>query len=151
MTLPPSPGRKRSPTVTSIVREPNTENVEIRFNRVVPETAQGSLDDPQIRELLLLGAESQVNPGVAQNSVSLLADECLAGHQCDEGPIRKALLVALRYDQDQGVRLKALNGLKPYVAEDMRVRDGVLEALMDDPDASGSLAGDRTAAAGRSR
>jgi hypothetical protein len=42
--------------------------------------------------------------------------------------------VALRYDKDTGVRLKALDGLKPYVAEDMRVRDAVLEALMDDSD-----------------
>jgi hypothetical protein len=122
--------------INSIVREPNTENVEVHFNRLVPETAQGSLDDPQIRQLLLVGAESQINPGVAQNSVGLLADECLAGHQCSDGPIRKALLVALRYDQNTGVRLRALNGLKPYVAEDMRVRDGILEALMDDPDAT---------------
>ncbi len=122
--------------INSIVREPNTENVAIHFNRLVPETAQGSLDDPQIRQLLLLGAQNQVNPGVAQNSVSLLADECLAGHQCSDGPIRKALLVALKYDKNTGVRLRALNGLKPYVAEDMRVRDGVLEALMDDPDAT---------------
>jgi hypothetical protein len=127
--------------VSSIVREPHTENVEVHFNRLVPETAQGSLDDPQIRELLLAGTQSQMNPGVAQNSVSLLADECLAGHQCNDGPIRKALLVALRYDQDTGVRLRALNGLKPYVAEDMRVRDGILEAF----------AGDRAVAAGRSR
>jgi hypothetical protein len=122
--------------VSSIVREPNTENVEVRFNRLVPEATQGSLDDPQIRQLLLLGAQSQVNPGVAQNSLSLLADECVAGHQCSDGPIRKALLVALRYDKNTRVRLKALDGLKPYVAEDMRVRDGVLEALMNDPDAT---------------
>ena len=72
---------------------------------------------------------------VEQKSVSLLADECLAGHQCSDGPIRNALLVALRYDKDAGVRLKALDGLKPYVAEDMRVRDAVLESLMDDSDA----------------
>jgi hypothetical protein len=129
-------GAGKIANINSIVREPNTENVEVHFNRLVPETAQGSLDDPQIRQLLLLGAENQVNPGVAQNSVGLLADECLAGHQCSDGPIRKALLVALRYDQNTGVRLRALNGLKPYVAEDMRVRDGVLEALMDDPDAN---------------
>jgi hypothetical protein len=122
--------------ITSITREPNTENVEVHFNRLVPETAQGSLDDPDIRELLLVGAESQVNSGVEQNSVDLLADECLAGHQCEDGRLRKALLVALRYDQDSGVRLRALNGLKPYVAEDRGVRDGVLEALMDDPDAT---------------
>jgi hypothetical protein len=122
--------------VSSITREPNTENVEVHFNRVVPETTQGSLDDPQIRELLLVGAQSQVNPGVAQNSLSLLAEECLAGHECSDGPVRKALLVALRYDKSAGVRLRALNGLKPYVAEDMRVRDAVLEALMNDGDAT---------------
>jgi HEAT repeats/Putative zinc-finger len=123
-------------SVSSITREPNTENVEVHFNRLVPETTQGSLDDPQIRELLLVGAQSQVNPGIAQNSLSLLAEECLAGHECSDGPVRKALLVALRYDKSAGVRLRALNGLKPYVAEDMRVRDAVLEALMNDGDAT---------------
>jgi hypothetical protein len=129
-------GAGKIANITSIVRQPNTENVEIHFNRLAPETVQGSLDDPQIRELLVVGAQNQMNPGVEQNSVSLLADECLAGHQCSDGPVRKALLVALRYDKNAGVRLSALNGLKPYVAEDMRVRDGILEALMDDPDAT---------------
>jgi hypothetical protein len=133
--LPAIDGPARIASVSSIVREPNSENVEVHFNRLVPETTHGSLDDPQIRQLLLLGAESQMNPGVEEKSVSLLADECLAGHQCSDGPVRNALLVALRYDKDAGVRLKALDGLKPYVAEDMRVRDAVLESLMDDSDA----------------
>ena len=44
--------------------------------------------------------------------------------------------MALRYDKNARVRLQALDGLKPYVAEDMRVRDGVLEALMNDQDAT---------------
>jgi hypothetical protein len=132
--LPAGPGAIAN--VSSIVREPNTENVEVHFNRLVPETTQGSLDDPQIRQLLLVGAQSQVNPGVAQNSVSLLAGECQAGHQCADGPLRNALLVALRYDKSAANRLQALDGLKPYVAEDMRVRDGVLEALMNDEDAT---------------
>ena len=43
-------------------------------------------------------------------------------------------MVALRYDKNAGVREKALEGLEPYVAEDMRVRDAVLEALMNDAD-----------------
>src|ERR1700723_1311536 len=94
--------------INSISREPHTENVEVHFNRLVPETAQGSLDDQRIRELLLLGAQSPVNPGVQQNSVSLLAEECVAGHQCPDGPVRKALLVALRYDTSTAVRLRAL-------------------------------------------
>jgi Putative zinc-finger len=129
-------GAGKIANVNSVVREPNSENVVVHFNRLVPETTQGSLDDPRIRELLVLGAQSQLNPGVAENSVNLLARECEAGHQCVDGPIRKALLVALRYDKDSGVRLNALNGLKPYVAEDMGVRDGVLEALLDDSDAT---------------
>jgi Putative zinc-finger len=120
--------------VSSIVRDPNSEKVEVHYNSLVPQTIRGSLDDPEIRQLLLLGAESRLNPSVQQNSVSLLADECRAGHQCSDGPVRKALLVALRYDKSPAVRLRALNGLEAYVSEDMRVRDSVLEALMHDPD-----------------
>jgi hypothetical protein len=43
-------------------------------------------------------------------------------------------MVTLRYDRNEGVREKALEGLQPYVAEDMRVRDAVLEALLNDGD-----------------
>jgi hypothetical protein len=43
-------------------------------------------------------------------------------------------MVALRYDKIAGVRLKALDGLQSYVADDIRVRDAVLEALMYDGD-----------------
>jgi hypothetical protein len=121
--------------VTSIVRQPNSEIVEVRFDRRAPETMHGSLDDQQIRDLLLAGAQSS-DAGVAKESMRLLADECEAKHQCPEGAIRDYLMVALRFDKDAGVRLTALNGLKPYVAEDVRVRDAVLESLMTDPDAA---------------
>jgi hypothetical protein len=120
--------------VSNITLEPNTENVEVRFNRVVPETAFGTLDDPQIRELLLLAARNADNPDVHADSVDLLAQECRAGHQCTGGPIRNALMVALRYDKNATVRSKALAGLEPYIAIDTRVRDAVLEALLKDSD-----------------
>ncbi len=120
--------------VSSIVQEPNTENVEVVYNRLQAETIRGSLDDPQIRQLLLVGARNRLNSGVRDNSLGLLANECRVGHQCDDGPIRDALMVALRYDKSVDVRLKALEGLQPYVADDVRVRDVVLEALMKDAD-----------------
>jgi HEAT repeats len=44
-------------------------------------------------------------------------------------------MVALRYDKSPAVRQKALEGLEPYVAEDVRVRNAVLEALLNDNDA----------------
>ena len=68
------------------------------------------------------------------DSVGLLAAECRAGHSCQAAGIRDALMVALRYDKNAGVREKALEGLEPYVAQDVRVRDAVLEALMNDSD-----------------
>ena len=41
--------------------------------------------------------------------------------------VREALIYALRYDSNPGVRLKAIEGLGSYVKDDTRVRDAVLE------------------------
>ena len=56
----------------------------------------------------------------------------LLTQQPNETHVREALLYALRYDSNPGVRLKALEGLGPYVKDDVRVRDAVLEALLND-------------------
>ena len=121
--------------ISSIVREPNSHRVEVRYNQMVPQRIEGSLDDPAIRQLLMLASENSASTGVRDDSVGLMAAECKAGHGCQKAAgIRDALMVALRYDKNAGVREKALEGLEPYVAEDMRVRDAVLEALMNDGD-----------------
>ncbi len=128
-------------SVSGIVQTPDSEQVQVNYNRVVPETVQGSLDDPQIRSLLLLGTKLATSNDVHANSVALLANECIAGHRCDgdtdgaTGSIRGVLLHSARYDKSPTVRLKALEGLQPYVEQDQRVRDGVLEVLMHDSDA----------------
>jgi hypothetical protein len=125
--------------VTGIQKTPNSELVQVNYNRIVPETMEGSLDQPEIRNLLMIGMNAAATDGVRMNSVGLLTAECKAGHACVGGTdgtgIRTALLQSLRYDQDAGVRLKALEGLERYVGQDQRVRDGVLEALMHDSDA----------------
>jgi hypothetical protein len=120
--------------ISSIVRQPNSEMVEVRYNQIVPQQMEGSLDDPKIRELLMLASENSASAGVRDDSVGLLAAECRAGHSCQAAGIRDALMVVLRYDKNSGVRLKALDGLEPYVAADTRVRDAVLEALLNDAD-----------------
>jgi HEAT repeats/Putative zinc-finger len=122
--------------VRGIVQTPNTEMVQVTYDRVIPETIQGSLDDPQIRKILLIGTKAAANNGIRSDSVALLANECRIGHQCDGGPdgaVRNGLLVSLRYDKNPNVRLAALQGLQPYVAEDQHVRDAVLDALAHDP------------------
>jgi hypothetical protein len=114
--------------------------VEVTYNQVEPRRMLGSLEDPQIRQLLMLASQNAVNQSVRDHSVELLAGECRLGHGCQGadvqgGSIRDALLVALRYDRSATVRQKALEGLQPYVGEDTRVRDAVLEALLNDPEA----------------
>ena len=121
-------------SISSIVRQPNSEIVEVRYNRLVPQQVEGSLDDPGIRQLLMLALQDSVSAGVRDDSIGLMAAECRAGHSCKPEGIRDALMAALRYDRNAGVRQKALDGLEPYVAEDLRVRDAVLEALLTDSD-----------------
>jgi len=120
--------------VSSIVQQPNSAMVEVRYNEVVPRQIEGTLEDPAIRQLLMMASEDANSAGIRDDSVGLLAAECRAGRGCNAAGIRDALMVALRYDRNVGVREKALRGLEPYVAEDMRVRDAVLESLLNDID-----------------
>jgi hypothetical protein len=97
-------------SVSGIVQTPNSELVQVKYNRLVPETVQGSLDDPQIRQLLMLGTKLATNNAVHADSVALLASECRAGHSCDVGDdgtnqIRSTLVSSLRTDKNASVRL----------------------------------------------
>lgn len=121
-------------SVSSIIRKPGVDMVEVHYNQLVPQHIEGSLDSPAIRQLLMVAAENSSSAGVHDDSVGLLAAECRAGHSCQAAGIRDALMVALRYDKNERVREKALEGLQPYVAEDVRVRNAVLEALLNDSD-----------------
>lgn len=119
--------------VSQILSSPNSDRVEIRFNRLVPESIAGSVNDPYIRRLLLLGVVAPQNSMVRDMSVDLIARECARG-RCSEGADRRALMEALRYDSDPGVRMDALAGLQPYIATDVHVRNAVLDAMLHDAD-----------------
>jgi hypothetical protein len=111
--------------ITSISQQPGNQ-VTIKYDIVSPQEAQGSLGDPNIQQLLLYAARNNFNAGVRMDSVNLLTQQPTNQH------VREALLYALRYDTNTGVRLKALDGLGPYVKNDVQVRDAVLEAVMSD-------------------
>ncbi len=112
--------------VSSIIQQPGTNQVTIKFDTVSPQEARGSLSDPNIQQLLLFAARNNFNAGLRMDSVNLLTQQPNNQH------VREALLYALRYDSNTGVRLKALEGLGPYVKDDVQVRDAVLESLMSE-------------------
>jgi hypothetical protein len=129
------PGASPIASVTGVSQDPGTGMVRVDYSRLMPAEAIGPADDPGIRNLLLAGTRAPLNPGVQAAAYSLLANTCGAGGRCasDDG-LRDALMVALRYNRDSHVREQALNGLSPYLGEDMHVRDAVLEAVLDDTD-----------------
>jgi len=123
----PTPATESSVTgIQSISQEPGSNQINIKYNTVSTQEAQGSLNDQRIQQLLLFAARNNYNSGVRMDSVDLLTQKPNDVH------VREALLYALRYDSNPGVRLKAIEGLGPYVKDDVRVRDAVLEALVND-------------------
>ncbi len=138
------PGQGDIASVSGIHQTPNSDRVEVEYNRVVPESVQGSMSDPEIQNLLLLGTKLAANRQAHETAVSMVANECRDGRACGDtaqtssgstdavSESRAALVNALRFDRSSAVRMSALTGLEPYVAEDIHVRDAVLEALMHD-------------------
>jgi hypothetical protein len=126
--LPNTPGPTQGSvgTIQSVSQQAGSNQVTIKYDAVSPQVRSGSLDDPNIQQLLLYAARNNYNPGVRIASVDVLTQ------QPNDTHVREALIYALRYDSNTGVRLKALDGLGPYVKGDVQVRDAVLESLMSD-------------------
>ena len=112
--------------IRSVVQEPGSNQVTVKYDTVHTEEVQGSLNDQRIQQLLLFAARNNYSSGVRMDSVDLLMQKP------DDTRVREALIYSLRYDTNPGVRLKAIEGLGSYVKEDTRVRDAVLNALMTD-------------------
>lgn len=112
--------------IRSIIQQPGSDKVSIKYDTTNTENVEGSLNDQRIQQLLLFATRNNYNSGVRMDSVDLLTQAP------NDNQVREALIYALRYDSNPGVRLKALTGLSGYVKSDTRVRDAVLEALMND-------------------
>jgi hypothetical protein len=112
--------------IRSVTQQPGSNQVSIKYDTVLTQEAQGSLNDQRIQQLLLFAARNNYNSGVRMDSVDVLTQAP------DDSRVREALLYALQNDSNPGVRLKALDGLSGFVRQDPRVRDGVLRALISD-------------------
>jgi hypothetical protein len=112
--------------IRNIIQQPGSNQVQIQYDKTFPEQVQGSVDDPRIQQLLLYAAKNNYNSGLRMDSIDLLKDKP------QDDRVREALIFSLRYDSNPGVRLKAEEGLAPFVKQDIRVRNAMLEALLND-------------------
>lgn len=112
--------------IRSVTQDPGSNQVSIKYDTVLTQEAQGSLNDQRIQQLLLFAARNNYNSGVRMDSVDVLTQSP------SDSRVREVLLYALQNDTNPGVRLKALDGLSGFVRQDPAVRDGVLRALISD-------------------
>lgn len=110
----------------SITPEANSNQVSIKYNTLQPQTLRGPVTDPYIQQLLLLAARNNRNSSIVLDSIDVLT------RRSEDNAVREVLVYALRYDKNVGVRLKSLDALKGYVKDDVKVRDAVVEALVND-------------------
>jgi len=103
-------------------------NVQIALDETRQRVVSGSLEDPEIRQLLLAAAKDPTDPGLRVESVEVLCS------RSQEAEIRDALLFALEHDSNPGVRLKAIAGLKEY-SKDPEARQVLARVLLKDTNA----------------
>jgi hypothetical protein len=112
--------------IRNIVQLPGSNRVRIDYERALPDSVQGSVNDPQIQALLVMASRSTANSGLRMDSVDLLRQKP------DDPAVRESLVYSLRSDSNPGVRLKAEEALTPMVKQDIRVRNAMLESLLND-------------------
>lgn len=99
--------------------------VRIVLDETRQKTISGNLDDQRIRTLLLEAVRDPTNPGLREDSASLLSQ------RAQSAEIRGALVYLIGHDPNDGVRLKAMKGLKSF-SNDPQVREALSRALLND-------------------
>lgn len=112
------PGRVRS------VEPANDGTIRIVFDEMRQRTVNGRVDEGPILELLL-AAVKDPSDGLRAETVDLLTRRAPAAD------VRDALVYTVRNDRNAGVRLKALEGLKPFTGEP-EVRGALADVLSAD-------------------
>lgn len=106
------------------VQPDSAGRVQIVLDETRRRVVSGGMDDQNIRRFLLAGAHED-DTAVRMQAVDLLKDRCTGSTE-----VRDALLNTLR-DTNVGLRLKALEGLRPLAADPV-VRKTLAQVLMSD-------------------
>lgn len=115
---------QQSAAVRSTVTEKSSQPVE---KKNVEPVQMASVATPAV-------VKPKAASGAMPGDVTMLAASCRTRQGCKDEE-RTQLIATLRGNRDPELREVALEGLEPYVTEDLRVRNAVLRALLNDRDA----------------
>src|SRR5580692_847584 len=80
--------------IRSITQTPGSSQIDIKYDTVATQDAQGSLNDQKIQQLLLYAARNNYNSGLSMDSVNLLTQKP------NDAQVQEALLYVLQYDSN---------------------------------------------------
>jgi anti-sigma factor RsiW len=98
--------------------------VRIIVDRVQQQEVTGNVADDAVRRLLLAAMQDPTDPGIRVDSVEMLQNQ--SGND-----VRDALLNSAKNDSNAAVRIKALEGLRPFT-DDPATRSGIEFILKHD-------------------
>lgn len=105
-------------------------NIELAYEKVVPQTYKGNINDPETREFLARTLVSASNPGVRISTVNTIAKEAEKNFTPDQ-VVKKSLINAIKADKNPAVRRTALTVLIKYPFDD-EIKQTLLYILSGD-------------------
>ena len=108
--------------------DPSDGNVEFTYEATAPVHVRGNVNDPMVQDVLSEALVDAQNPGVRLRAVSMLNTDKLKQPDAD---VKRALITALKLDENNGVRKQALAALQNFPF-DNEIRDALLFVLNND-------------------
>ena len=119
-------GSARINSISQVAPDPETGDVKITLNAERRVTMEGSLDNPNIRQVMLYALKSYDNPGIRLDTLNALRKGGM------DPTLRDASLYLLEHDPNAGIRLQALQNVgKGDWNND--IAHGFLQAAEKDP------------------
>jgi len=119
-------------TNVRFLQPPNNDGeVEFTFEAVKPMTMKGKVSDPKIQMVLAQALLNEKNAGSRFNTVSVIANQTQGSNSVIDPKIMSALISTLKFDDNPGVRKRALMALLniPY---NQQVKETFLYTLIND-------------------
>jgi hypothetical protein len=126
---PVSPGEIAIGSVRFIDADASDDHVEFTYETITPFHFRGSVNNQEAQAILSQVLTDAKNPGIRLRAAGMLGNEQLKQPDAD---VKRALIGALKLDENNGVRRQALVALLNFPFDD-EIRDTLLFVLMNDP------------------
>jgi hypothetical protein len=118
-------GESQITNVRFLDRDIQTGTIEFTFETVMPMHVRGNINDESVQKVLARALVSNQNTGIRLRAVNMIGTQTEQKQNGTPGldtEVKSALITALLYDRNLGVRKEALTVLKHYLPDQTIVR-----------------------------